>query len=129
MILYTPIFTAIFALIYVGLSLMVIRQRFKDSVLYGDGDSKSLIKAVRTHANFIEYVPLALILFWMLEAVIFNSNLVLILGSVLLVGRLLHVLGMIKPKPFLVCRQIGVLVTFSVLVVASLTLLRNYTSF
>ena len=126
MIMYTPMFAAIFALFYVGLSVLVIRQRFKKSVLYGNGESTELIKAVRIHANFIEYVPFALILFWFLEAVLFNSTLVFLLGSVLLFGRISHVIGMLKPKKLLVLRQIGMMATFGVLIVAAMFILKSY---
>lgn len=122
----TPLFAAIFALFYLYLSFDVIRYRFKGKISIGDGGNKDLQLATRVHANFIEYVPLALILMWGIELVIYDSRLAYVLGMVLLIGRVLHVVGMHHPKNFLICRQIGTLATFAVLLLAALRLIWHY---
>jgi len=60
----TPLFAAIFALGYLYLAIVVIKIRRSEKITYGleNRDSvknRDLEKAVRIHANFIEYVPLA----------------------------------------------------------------------
>lgn len=122
----TPLFAAAFGLFYVFLATLVIRLRIQHRVGYGDDQRIDLIKAVRTHANFAEYVPFALILMWILESMTFSSMLVFWLGAALLVGRVLHVFGMLYPKKMMVCRQIGVLTTLAVIVIASVRLLIFY---
>lgn len=124
--LVTPLFAAIFALMCVFLALAVIKVRFGHKVLYGDGDVRDLRVAMRTHANFIENVPLALLLMWMIETVLFDSRFAMILGSVLLVGRVLHIIGMKNPKKFMICRQIGMIATLLVLVAAAVKILWQY---
>ena len=122
----TPLFAAVFALIYVFLSFAVIKHRVGKQVVLGEGEDRDLLVAIRTHANFSEYVPFALILMWFIETVAYNSALALILGCVLLLGRLSHVIGMRNPKQYMVLRQVGMLATFGVLAVSSIYLIWHY---
>ena len=55
-------FAAILAILYIQLSFRVIKLRRAKRISLGDGGDKSLQAAIRTHANFIEYVPFSLIL-------------------------------------------------------------------
>ena len=122
----TPLFAAIFALMFVFLSSGVIKTRLSEKIGLGLGDSRELEKAVRIQGNFAEYVPLALVLLWFLETISFNSGLVFWLGCVLLASRIAHVIGMQNPDQYMKFRQLGVIGTFLVLVVSSLTLLWWY---
>lgn len=122
----TPLFAAALALLFVLLSLNVIRLRIRHRIAYGDADNKDLIKAMRTHANFAEYVPLSLLLMWLVESMTLSSFEVFWLGCILLIGRVLHVLGMAYPKQLMICRQIGMLATLGVIIKACITLLIFY---
>ena len=62
-----PFYAAIFALIYIGLTIRVIMLRNTKHVSLGNGGDPVLERAIRIHANFIEYVPLALILLTTME--------------------------------------------------------------
>lgn len=128
--LVTPFFAAILTLLYIALSFVVIRQRVAKKVILGDGagdrEHRELQVAVRVHSNFAEYVPLALLLMWFVETVLFDSRFALIMGVVLLLGRILHIVGMHNPKKFLVLRQLGIVATFGVLVVGASKLLWQY---
>ena len=122
----TAVFAALLALLYVGLAGWVVAARVQRDVLHGDGDDPDVRKRIRSHANFGEYVPLALLLVALLEAGGGSRALVLGLMVVLLVGRLLHPVGMFaapnSPRQF-ICRGGGILSTLLVLVVAAITLL------
>ena len=122
----TPVFAAIFVLIYVVLTFGVVRRRFGKKISLGTGEDRDLEKAIRIHGNFAEYVPLSLLLFWFVETITFNRTLVLVLASVLLVARICHVIGMKNPRSYLVLRQAGILATLGVMLVASLVLIWNY---
>ena len=122
----TPLFAAIFALMYVYLSFAVIKHRIGKQVGLGEGEDRDLLVAIRTHANFSEYVPFALILMWFLETVAYNSTLALVLGCVLLLGRVSHIIGLRNPKQYMVLRQAGILATFGVLTVSSVYLIWHY---
>jgi uncharacterized membrane protein YecN with MAPEG domain len=122
----TPLFAAIFGLIYIVLSLTVVKSRMGKRVSLGNGDSSELERAVRIHANFSEYVPTSLLLLWFLESISFDSTLVFYLGCTLLLARLAHVVGMNNPKQFMLLRQLGMVGTIGVILVTSIALLWWY---
>lgn len=122
----TATYAAILALIYIALSLWVVAGRVSNGALHGDGGKAAFAKRIRSHANFMEYVPLALLLIALLEGGGGSSTLVHILLLVLVVARLLHPIGMFapvnSPRQF-ACRGGGVVATLSVIGVAAIALL------
>lgn len=124
--LITPLFTAVFAFLYVLLSLNVIKQRFANQISLGSADNKEMERAIRIHANFIEYVPIALILFYFIEMLSMSSSLVFYLGSALLIARVMHFFGMQYPKDLILFRKLGMIITLLVLLVASIALALRY---
>lgn len=122
----TPIFAALLGLMFLFLSLSVIRLRFSKKVSLGDGDDPDLRVAIRTHANFTEYVPISLLLLWFVEAFTYSSNMVFILGSILVVARLAHIIGMDNPKKLMIFRQIAVVATHGVILVCAIRILWHY---
>lgn len=106
-------------LLYVYLSFRISLMRMKKRVSLGDGGDTDLIQAVRAHANFIEYVPITLVL--LLIAAFLEANIWLVtIGCImLLVHRILHAIGM-RPEgavnPF---RRSGALLTYITVVYAS----------
>jgi len=124
--LVTPLFAAIFCLLYVMLSLNVIRHRLTKKISVGSGGDKPTEYAIRMHSNFVEYVPMALILFYFLEVTSLSGGLVFYLASALLVARVMHCCGMANPKQYMILRQAGVLITLLVLIVASASLALRY---
>ncbi len=122
----TPLFAAILSLLYVYLSYAVIRLRMIHRLGSGSGDIVALERAIRAHANFAEYVPLTLILLWFVETLTMSSTLVLLFGSVFVLGRIMHVVGMLQPKRWMILRQIGMVATLSVIAILALYLLYWY---
>ena len=122
----TPIFAALLAFVFLFLSLSVIKLRFSKKVSLGDGGDPDLQLAIRTHANFTEYVPLSLLLLWFVEAFTYSSNFAFILGCILVVARLAHIIGMHNPKDFMILRQLGVVATHGVIAVSSARILWHY---
>lgn len=122
----TPFFAAALALIYLALSVIIVRLRFAKQVSLGDGNDRQLRRAIRAHGNFIEYVPLVLILMWFLESLTLSPSLPFWLGAVLLVARVAHAFGVFYPKQLIILRQLGTVATFGVLMLASAAILRFY---
>jgi len=122
----TAFYAALLALVYLGLSGWVMGSRVSSNVLFGDGGDESMLKRVRSHANFSEYVPLALILVGLLEAGGGSHGLVQGLLVALLVGRILHPIGMFaapnSARQF-ACRGGGILLTMATLAIAAIALL------
>jgi len=93
-----PYFTA-FGLLAVLHSLRVSQLRWKHNVLLGDGGQPELARRMRVFGNFIEYVPLGLILLIALEFVQTPSWYVHFSGFTLLAGRSLHALAFGNNQP------------------------------
>jgi uncharacterized protein len=122
----TAFYAALLALLYLGLSGWVMAGRLQGNVLHGDGGSSDLQKRIRSQANFGEYVPIALILIALLEGRGAGHGTVQGLLLALLVGRVLHPVGMFappnSPRQF-ACRGGGILLTFATIVIAAVLLL------
>ena len=111
----TLLYAAAAALLNLWLATRVTMARFATKTMDGHGAEDGLLaKRARAHANFIEYVPLALILMLILELRVGHSAGLWALGAVLIVGRVLHPFGMERaaPNPF---RMLGILLTFAAL--------------
>jgi len=95
---------------YLGLRISMMRMRLRISL--GDGGNATLGQAVRAHANFMEYVPLTLVL--LLIATAFQANVALIVAGclLLLVHRVLHAIGMRPEGAVSRARRIGALLTY-----------------
>ncbi len=119
----TPFYAALLALIFVALSLRTIRLRRRYRVGVGDGNHAELQRAARVHANFAEYVPLALLLIYFAEIGGGAPLLIHILAITLLCGRLLHAWGVSRVRENYRYRTVGMVLTFSVIISASLSLL------
>lgn len=119
----TPLYAALLALVFIALSTRTIMLRRRYRVGIGDGNNKQLQRAARVHANFAEYVPLALLLIYFVEtggAAVLRIH---ILCLALLCGRLLHAWGVSQPRENYRYRTAGMILTFSVIISACLFLL------
>ena len=120
-----PIYAAIFGLMFVYLSVRVIKQRRSAKVSIGDGDNPALRKAIAVHNNFSQYVPFTLLLIAFVELNHASAIITHGLCACLLVARMAHAYGLAQPVQIMKLRQIGVLLTFGVIVFAALYLLCN----
>ena len=86
----TGIYAALAALLVVGLARNVIRLRRQYQVALGDGGNEDLLAAIRAHANAVEYLPIGLLLLLIFELNRGPIWLLHILGSLFIIGRLIH---------------------------------------
>lgn len=121
-----PAYAAVFALLYVVLSLRVSMVRRSVNVSIGTGDDPRLIRAIRAHANFAEYVPLALILLGFLEMQRSSAPTLHTLCLLLLAGRVAHAVGISREPDLLPARALGMVATYLVLIVAAILALYDY---
>jgi uncharacterized membrane protein YecN with MAPEG domain len=103
-------------LLGVALLSNVGRVRSKAGVFIGDGGNTELITAMRVQANFVENVPLALILIWLVSAT-YGPQTIAALSIALVVARVLHAAGMLGYLPY--GRPAGATLTLLVLLVSS----------
>ncbi|MBC3881963.1 MAPEG family protein [Undibacterium sp. LX40W] len=118
-----PLYAAIFGLFYIFLSFRTINLRRKSRRSLGDGGDAALNRAIRVHGNFAEYVPLALVLLFLLESQAYSRVLVHVFASLLLAGRLIHAYGVSQLKEKLIFRMVGMILTFTSIGLTSLVLL------
>jgi uncharacterized protein len=120
-----PIYAAIFGLMLVYLSALVIKQRRSAKVSLGDGDDPALRKAIAVHSNFSQYVPFALLLITFVELGHASAYIVHGLCASLLIGRIAHAYGLAQATQIMKLRQIGMLLTFGVIIISALYLLAS----
>ena len=120
-----PVYAAIFGLMFIYLSICVIKQRRSAKVSIGDGNDPALRKAIAVHNNFSQYVPFALLLIAFVELNHASATIMHGLCACLLVGRVAHAYGLAQPVQIMKLRQIGVLLTFGVIIIAAFYLLGN----
>jgi uncharacterized membrane protein YecN with MAPEG domain len=116
MLLVTSIIACALTIIFIKLSFAVIGLRRKNRVGLGSGGIDDLERAIRAQGNFAEYVPIGIILIACLE---FNGApwwLVAIPGITLIIGRLIHAVGIKTPPPDFSRRVLGMKFTFYTLI-------------
>lgn len=89
----TALYASILTVIALLLAQLVIRNRVRSKVALGDGGDAGLLEASRRHANFIENVPLALILMLLAEAGGAEALYLHVAGVVLVAARIIHPFG------------------------------------
>lgn len=122
----TGFYTSLLGILYIGLAFNTIRLRRKFKVGIGDGDNKMLARAIRVHGNFSEYVPIALILLASYELNGASAIILHALGAALVIGRILHAIGLNKSVKASNQRVIGMLLTFFVILIAALENIRLF---
>jgi uncharacterized membrane protein YecN with MAPEG domain len=90
----TGIYAALAGLMALLLAAWVVRARRRYRTTFGTGQELAVEMAVRVHANFIEYVPLALLLMLLGELNGLAGWLLHAAGATLLASRVLHAVGL-----------------------------------
>jgi uncharacterized membrane protein YecN with MAPEG domain len=120
--------TGVLGVIFFLLTVWVVNYRNKTKLMLGDGtgttlpDAQGLQIAVRAHANFAEFVPLVLLLLGAMAYEGANTTFFAVLCGALVIGRILHPIGIRNLKPN-APRAVGAMLTWIVLIVASLATL------
>lgn len=104
-LLYASIF-AIFALV-LSFRAGSLRGKAGVSVLYGDPPNMELVEKVRGHQNFLEYVPLFLIVFGAIELAGASPMYLYIVGDLMIVARIAHAIGLKHDNMSHIGRLIG----------------------
>jgi uncharacterized protein len=115
----TPLYAGLLTLWFIVLSARVIRRRGREKIALGDGGNTGMSRLIRGHANFAEYVPLALLLMALLEMNHVSIYVLHALGLTLLAARLLHGYALSFTSKFMFGRVAGAALTFLVLGIAA----------
>ena len=111
----TLLIVSLHVLLYLLLSLRVVLRRKSSRIGIGTGGDAALALRVRVHANFAEYVPLALLLLALLELSGTVAWFVWACGVILLLARVLHAIGLGGSAGYSAGRFGGAVLTFAVL--------------
>ena len=121
-----PLYAALLALLFVALSIRTLRLRRRLRIGIGDAGNEQMLRAMRVHSNFAEYVPLTLFLIYLAEVQGAPALLIHALGLCLLSGRLSHAYGVSQANENYTFRVFGMAMTFISLISASAYLLFSY---
>ena len=130
--MHTSIYAGFCGLMLCWLALQTIKLRRANKVKLGDGGVAELQAAIRAHGNFAEYMPIVLILLFLLEYNGAHPVIIHIIGIAFMVGRYTHAKGILNDN--LRQRITGMGFTLNILiglslaniVMAFLKLLRTY---
>ncbi|MBR9728156.1 MAPEG family protein [Shewanella intestini] len=110
------LYVALTALLFMVLTVYVIKMRRRYKVGIGDDGHKPLATAIRVQANLVENAPFALLLFVLAEAGGVPAYALHLFGCVWLIARVLHAFGLIKTNGGIhFGRFWGVILTWAVL--------------
>jgi uncharacterized membrane protein YecN with MAPEG domain len=113
----TALYAALVALLLVVLALRISRFRMRLGVGIGDGGDQPLSRAIRVHANAVEWAVPVLLLLLVAELNRAAPLLLHVCGIALIVGRVLHGIALGRrsgPSPG---RFAGIMITWIVLLV------------
>lgn len=116
-------YASIFGLLFVTLSIRTLRMRRRLKIAIGDAGDQAMLRAIRVHSNFAEYVPLSLLMLYFVETGGARAGLVHLLALCLLAGRLAHAFGVSRINENYRFRVFGMAMTFTTLVMSSVFLL------
>lgn len=108
-----PITSTVAALAAVGLialSVPVSLRRMTVKQAIGTGDDQVLLRRIRAQGNFIEYVPIGIILLALAELRGAPQFLVFAAAGPMVIGRIAHAIGMLRGVQPL--RRMGMMATF-----------------
>lgn len=119
-------YLALALLLVLLLATRVSWLRTLRKVPLGDGGLPELAKAIRAHANAVEYLPLGLLGLAVLEWDQLAPATLHLLGTGLLAGRVLHAWGLSRHRGPSFGRAVGTLLTWLVMLAMALLLLWRY---
>lgn len=92
----TGLYGAILMIFAIALSAKAgsFRGKAKISILFGDPANMELAQRVRVHQNFLEYVPMAIIVMGILELNGGSATFLHVFGIVLVLARIAHAIGL-----------------------------------
>lgn len=90
----TSLYAIPLAVIFIVLLFQVIMLRSNMALSIGDGGSEALLERIRRHGNFVEWVPMVMVLMILAEGQGTGAIWLHIAGALLTIGRVLHPLGL-----------------------------------
>lgn len=115
----TGLYAAIFAFVQAVMVVWIAKTRMKEQVSLGDGDNPVIQTKSRVYGNFVEIVPMALILMALAEFGGAPLWCVHGMGGLMVVSRLSHGYGLLKPPGYGVFRMVGMVLSMGVYLIGA----------
>ena len=125
----TPLYAGILGIIYIVLTFFTISGRIKHKISLGAGGNSDMETKIRIDGNFIEYVPLALILMAFAEFEGIHEIVIHIAGAALVIGRIIHAGNLSGYLPLSYGRQIGMVMTLLTIIAMSVLCIAGFFKF
>ena len=122
----TTFYAGLLGLVLLWLSFRVIATVRAKEVAYGDAGNPEFTCIVRGQANFVEYVPMILILLALDELTGVSAMWIHVMGVALVIARIMHPLGLTTTPGVNPLRFGGTIITFLVLLAASVLAILNF---
>ena len=94
MLIITALYAGALGIASIVIAAQAGRLRGATQISVGDGGNQELLLAMRRHANFVEAVPLSLVLIGILELNCVTPHAIHALGGSLLVFRIVHAVSL-----------------------------------
>ncbi len=114
------LYVGLFGLMLIFLSLRVSFVRRDERIALGDGDNIALRRRIRAQGNFIEFVPIALLLLVLAEHTGMGWLDIHLFGIILLAARVAHAYGISQVTEPFIFRMTGTIATQSVIAILAL---------
>ncbi len=108
----TGLYAVVLGLMMIVLQILAIAARAKHEVLFGDAGQMRIILPIRRHGNFVEHVPMALILMVLAEAQRLPEPWLHGAGLLLVASRAIHPFGLAETKEAVPLRVAGTVGTW-----------------
>lgn len=114
------LYVGLFGILLIVLSLRVSFVRRDARIALGDGGNEALRRRIRAQGNFIEFVPIAVLLLVLAEHTGMGTLFIHLFGLVLLAARIAHAYGISQVKEPIIFRMVGTVATLSVIGILAL---------
>lgn len=111
----TSFYAGLLVLVYLYLTVQVIRYRRANQVSLGDKGDGRLLQLIRAHSNCAENAPLGIVVLALIEGQGAPGLAVHVLGLLLLVGRVLHGAAFVSDPMVMRFRVLGMGMTLAML--------------
>ena len=115
--LISALYAGIFALMLVGFAVLVLRRRHRMGIGLGAGGDAQLERAIRVHANAVEWGLPLLLLLLIAEENRASPFVLHVCGIVFILSRLMHAAGLSRVSGLSTGRFAGTALTWLVLIV------------
>ncbi|HEX4522875.1 MAG TPA: MAPEG family protein [Casimicrobiaceae bacterium] len=115
--LISALYTGVYALLLLALAFQVSRRRLRTRIGLGAGGDAQLERAIRVHANAVEWGLPVLLLLLIAEENRASPLLLHVCGIVLILARVVHAAALSRVSGSSVGRSTGIALTWAVLVV------------